>query len=88
VSSERLHQQLTQIQIPTAKQCMEFWESYGRIGGRIVGPRGERNSTRRPSESTNLVPWGFQSLNHRWAGPRPPHIYVADVPLSLFVGPE
>jgi hypothetical protein len=25
---------------------------------------------------------------HTWAGPRPPHTYIADVQLGLHVGPE
>jgi hypothetical protein len=32
------------------------WSSYGRIGGRIAGLKGDRNSTGRPTESTNLDP--------------------------------
>jgi hypothetical protein len=40
---------LKQMQRPT-----EHGQSYGRVGERIEGPRGERDSTRRPSESTNL----------------------------------
>ena len=43
---------------------MELGDSYGRIGGRIVGPEGDTNSTGIPTESTNLDPWGSQSLNH------------------------
>ena len=31
-------------------------DSYGRIGGRNVGPEGVRNYTARPTESTNLDP--------------------------------
>jgi hypothetical protein len=38
---------------------MELGDSYGRIGGRIVGSEGDRNSTGRPTESTNLYPWDF-----------------------------
>jgi hypothetical protein len=30
-----------------------------------VGPEGDRNSTGRPTESTNLDPLGSQSLNHQ-----------------------
>jgi hypothetical protein len=37
------------------------WRFYGRIGGRI----GNGNSTERPTESTNLDPWGSESLNHQ-----------------------
>jgi hypothetical protein len=38
-------------------------ELYGRIRGRIAGPRGDRNSTGKPTESTNLDPWGSQNVN-------------------------
>jgi hypothetical protein len=44
---------------------MELGDSYGRIGRRIAGPEGDRNSTGRQTESTNLDPWGSQSLNHK-----------------------
>ena len=44
---------------------MEVRDSYGRVGGRIEGPEGDRNSTGRPTESTNLDPWGSQRLNHQ-----------------------
>jgi hypothetical protein len=47
------------------KQWMELGDSYKLIGGRIVGPEGDRNFTGRPTESTNLNPWGSQSLNHQ-----------------------
>jgi hypothetical protein len=30
---------------------------YGRVGGRIEGPKGDRNSTGRLTESNNLDPW-------------------------------
>jgi hypothetical protein len=38
---------------------MELGDSYGSIGGRIIGPKGDSNCTARPTEATNLVPWGF-----------------------------
>jgi hypothetical protein len=38
---------------------------YGKIGGRIWGSEGERNSTGRPTKTTYLAPLGFQSLNHQ-----------------------
>jgi hypothetical protein len=44
---------------------MELGNSYGRIGGRIAGSKGERNFTGRPTESTHLDPWGSQNLNHQ-----------------------
>jgi hypothetical protein len=36
------------------QQWLELGDSYGRIGGRIASPKGDRNSTGRPTESTNL----------------------------------
>jgi hypothetical protein len=33
---------------------MELGESSGRVGGRLEGPKKERNSIGRPRESTNL----------------------------------
>jgi hypothetical protein len=33
---------------------MKFGDSYKRIGGRIAGPKEDRNSTERPTELTNL----------------------------------
>jgi hypothetical protein len=53
------------MQTPTANQWVELGYSYGRIGGRIAGPKGDKNSTRRPTESTNLDPWGSQRLNQQ-----------------------
>jgi hypothetical protein len=44
---------------------MERGNSYGRMEGRIAGSKGDRNSTGRPTVSTNLDPWGSQSLNHQ-----------------------
>jgi hypothetical protein len=35
---------------------MELEDSYGRTGGRIAGPEGDRNSTGRPTFSANLDP--------------------------------
>jgi hypothetical protein len=51
---------LRQIQTPTAKQWMELGDSYGLVGGRIAGPKGDRNSVGRPV-STNL---DSQNLNY------------------------
>jgi hypothetical protein len=44
---------------------MELEESYGRVRRRIKDPEKDTDSTKRPTESTNLNPWGFQSLNHQ-----------------------
>jgi hypothetical protein len=53
---------------------MKLGDSYGRIRGRIVGPEGDRNSTGRPTESTNLDHWGSESepptKEHTQAGPK------------------
>jgi hypothetical protein len=48
------------IQTPTVKQWMELGNSDGRVGGKDC-----RNSTGRPTESTNLDPWDSQWLNHQ-----------------------
>ena len=57
-------QQLTQTDTYTHSQTMDE-NSYGRVGGRIVSPEGDKNSAGRPTELTNLDPWGSQSLNHQ-----------------------
>jgi hypothetical protein len=44
---------------PTAKLLMELGDFYGRDEGRIEGPEGNKNSTGRPTESTNLDLWGL-----------------------------
>ena len=72
---------------------MELRDSYGRIGGRIAGPKEDRHSTGRPTESTDLDSWSLQeseqpTKQHTWAGSRPLCTYVADVQLGLYVGPE
>jgi len=56
---------LRQIQKPTTKQWMKLGNYFGRIGERISGPEGDRSPTRKPTESTNMYPQGFQSLNHQ-----------------------
>jgi hypothetical protein len=38
---------------------MELRNSYGIFGGRIESPEGDRKSTGRPTESTNLNSWGI-----------------------------
>lgn len=43
-----------QIETPRAKQWLELGDSYGRIGEMTVGTEGNRNSTGRPEEPTNL----------------------------------
>jgi hypothetical protein len=45
------------MQRPTDKQTfMELWNSCGKVRGKIEEPGGYRDSTRRPTESTNLDP--------------------------------
>jgi len=56
---------------------MEVGDSYGRVGGGIEGPEGDRNSTRRPTEPTNLDPLVLSQTEplikeHAQAGLRPP----------------
>jgi hypothetical protein len=69
---------------------MELRESYGRIGRSIEGPEEERDSTGRPTESTNLDPGGSQGLNQQQKSKHrldTSCIYVVDEQLSLHVGP-
>ena len=56
---------------------MELEESCGKVGGRIGRIGRNRESTRRPTESTILDPWGLQETEpsmeeHTWAGPMLP----------------
>jgi len=44
---------------------IELEDSYGRTGGRLAGPKKDRNFTERPIESTYLDHWGFENLNHK-----------------------
>ena len=44
---------------------MELGHSYRRIGGTIVDMERDKIVTGKPTESTNLNPWGSQSLNHQ-----------------------
>ena len=55
----------SKYETPTVKQWIKLGDSYGRIGGRIVGLQGNRNFTGRPIESASVNPWGSQSLNHQ-----------------------
>jgi hypothetical protein len=61
----------------TAKNWMELKDFCGRVGGIIEGPKRDRNSMGRPTELTNLDPWGLSETEpttkeHKWAEPRPP----------------
>ena len=38
---------------------MELGEFYRRVGRKIEGPEEDRDSTGRPTELTNLDPWGL-----------------------------
>lgn len=48
---------LKQMLRSTAKHWTEVWKSYRRVGRRIEVRERDRNSRRRPIESTNLDPW-------------------------------
>ena len=85
MSSERLHPAAADSDryIHTAKWWMELGDSYGRIGRRTAGPEGDKNSTGKPTESTNLDPGLSETeaptKEHTQAGPGPPRTYIADV---------
>ena len=71
---------------------MEHGESCRRVEGRIKGPGRDRNPTGRPTESTNMVPWGLSETEpltkeHTRAGHRLSCTHVVDVQLGLHVGP-
>jgi hypothetical protein len=71
---------------------MELVDSYGRVGGKIVSPKGDRNSTGRLTKSINLDPWVCKRLNHQRKNIyaldlSPPPTYVVDVEFELLVGP-
>lgn len=77
LSSNR--QQMTQTDTDTQSQTVGgawglFWKNRRKDGG----PEGNRNSTGRPMESTNLDPWGSQSLNHQ-----PKNIHELDLSLPV-----
>jgi hypothetical protein len=79
---------------PTAKQWLELGHSYGGFGKKIVGPKGDRDSTGRPTESTNLDPWGTQRLNQQLKSihrlehhPSPTFSYIAVMKFGLLVDP-
>ena len=76
-------------------QTNSRWSSWALIEEQKKGfqPEGDRNSTGRPTQSTNLDPWRVSGTElptkkHTWTGPRPPCSYVADVHLDLHTGPE
>lgn len=49
-------QQLRQMKIPTANQCMEVEDSYRRVAERIAALEGI--GTEQEDQQTNLDPWG------------------------------
>jgi hypothetical protein len=54
------------MQTPTAKQWVELGvELMEELWEGTEDPEGNRNSTGRPTESTNLDPWGSQRLNQQ-----------------------
>ena len=48
---------------------MEIGDSYGRIGRRVVGPKGDKNSTGKPTESQELSESELPTKEHTQAGP-------------------
>ena len=77
----------------THSQTVEgFWRFLWKNKRKDCGHCRDRNSTRRPTEPTNMDPWGSQRLNYQpkntQAGPRHACTYVPDVQLSLCVGLE
>ena len=65
MSSERLHPAVdsdTDIHIQTGD---EAWGLLWKNRIKVCGPQRDRNSTGRPTKTTNLDPWGSQNLNQQ-----------------------
>jgi hypothetical protein len=84
---------LKQMHRSTAKHHVECRMSCGRVGEGLRDPD-RIDSTRRPTESCNLDPWGLPVTEpatkaRTWAGPIPPPLqsYIVDVQLGLHMGP-
>jgi hypothetical protein len=65
------------MQRTMVKHQAELWESCGRVGDMIEEAWGVRDTTRGPTESTNLGPWGLTeheppTKEYTGAGPRHP----------------
>ena len=88
-------QQWTKIDADTNSQILDrgqelLWKSWGRI----EGPEGDRNSTGRKTQQTNLDPQELSKTEPLtkelpWAGPSPPdpiHTHVTDV--SMWVSEQ
>ena len=59
-------EQLTQTETDTHSQTVDgAWGLLQKKKRNDYGAEGDRNSTGRLTESTNLYPWGPQSLNHQ-----------------------
>jgi hypothetical protein len=52
-------QQLTEADAEPHTHWSELRECCGRVGKRIGSPGGDTNSIQRPTESSNLDPWGL-----------------------------
>jgi hypothetical protein len=87
-------QQLTKTDAEAhAKHQTKLRKSCGRVGGRIEEPGGDRDSTGRPTDSTNLDSWRLSETKppikeHTRARPSHshPHACAVEVRLCLHVG--
>jgi len=62
---------------------MVLKDSYRRVGGKIEGLGGDRNSIRTPIDSINLDPWVPQRLNHQ---PKSTHgLELAPLPCPAYM---
>jgi hypothetical protein len=75
--TERLHQQLTKTEAEIHNLTLDgMQELLLKSRGKDCRAKGNWNSRGKPSELTNLDPWGLSETesptkNHMWAGPRP-----------------
>ena len=92
ITPERLHLELDENRCrdpyPNIRQ-----RSDSLVKDRIKQARVVKDTTRRPTKSTNLGPWVSQILNHNRKSmsnctcPHPPTLFIADMQLGLHVGP-
>lgn len=62
-------------------------ESFVRVGDRTEGGRGVKDTTKRPTEYTNLGPWELRKTEAPTREPAETKPYVAVVLFGLHVGP-
>jgi hypothetical protein len=73
------------MQRPITKHWREHRQSYGRVGEGLRALEGI--GTLQEDQENQLSKTESSIKEHSWARPMPPYTYVADVKLSLHMGP-